>query len=673
MERGRRRHERARHRARARRPGADRRRGALRRRRPAVELRRLADPRPAHRRQVVGVVDLTGGHDLAGPRSLALVRACAAAIESQLLLATPARPAASPAAGVAVPGADLGNRLELLGTDAARLHLAGAHGAAQPPARGDRLAARAVADRDEHAGAWTPRCTAHGSHLVTVRAEMARLRRVLVARRCRRRCCSRGRTGWRCRCGPTSTSSAAASPAAPSTRPSTSSPARRCRARTRRPSSRPGTRSSPSCARPCCAAAAPRRSSAGRRRTAGARRRRGLAAPGDLPAVRVAQARHRPRPPAAPRHLTRNVAATCPRLASRDDAVEVDGRASAGGACMTVYAAPGQPGSPATYESRYDNWIGGEWVPPVKGQYFENPVPGHRPAVQRGRPLHRRGRRARPRRRARRGAGLGPDVGRRARDVLNRIADRIEANLEMLAVAETWDNGKPVRETLAADLPLAIDHFRYFAGAIRAQEGSLAELDDDTVAYHFHEPLGVVGQIIPWNFPLLMATLEARAGAGRGQRRRAQAGRADAGVDHAADGPHRRPAAGRRPQRRQRVRRRGGQAARVVRPDPQDRVHRRDDDRPADHAVRQPEHHPGHAGARRQEPEHLPRGRRARAGRLLRQGARGLHDVRAQPGRGLHLPVARAHPGVDLRRVPRRRDRAHEGRRRRATRSTPRR
>jgi aldehyde dehydrogenase len=91
-------------------------------------------------------------------------------------------------------------------------------------------------------------------------------------------------------------------------------------------------------------------------------------------------------------------------------------------------------------------------------------------------------------------------------NILNKIADRMEQNLEMLAVAETWDNGKPVRETLNADLPLAIDHFRYFAGCIRGQEGTIGEVDQDTVAYHFHEPLGVVGQIIPWNFPLLMAT-----------------------------------------------------------------------------------------------------------------------------------------------------------------------
>ena len=90
--------------------------------------------------------------------------------------------------------------------------------------------------------------------------------------------------------------------------------------------------------------------------------------------------------------------------------------------------------------------------------------------------------------------------------ILNKIADRIEENLDAIAVAESWDNGKPVRETLAADIPLAVDHFRYFAGAIRAQEGSLSQIDEDTVAYHFHEPLGVVGQIIPWNFPILMAT-----------------------------------------------------------------------------------------------------------------------------------------------------------------------
>ena len=172
---------------------------------------------------------------------------------------------------------------------------------------------------------------------------------------------------------------------------------------------------------------------------------------------------------------------------------------------MAVYAKPGTDGSVMSFESRYDNWIGGQWTPPVKGQYFENPSPvdgktfcevarstaedidlaldaAHKAAPQWGKTA----------------------VAERSL-ILLRIADRMEENLEKLAVAETWDNGKAVRETLAADIPLAIDHFRYFAGALRAQEGSISEVDEDTVAYHFHEPLGVVGQIIPWNFPILMA------------------------------------------------------------------------------------------------------------------------------------------------------------------------
>ena len=171
---------------------------------------------------------------------------------------------------------------------------------------------------------------------------------------------------------------------------------------------------------------------------------------------------------------------------------------------MTVYAQPGQDGSLVTFKSRYENFIGGQWVPPVNGNYFENPTPitgktfceipastaedielaldaAHKAAPAWGKTS--------PAERA---------------VILNKIADRIEENLEMLAVAETWDNGKAVRECLNADLPLAADHFRYFAGAIRAQEGGLSQIDDDTVAYHFHEPLGVVGQIIPWNFPILM-------------------------------------------------------------------------------------------------------------------------------------------------------------------------
>ncbi|TCC53242.1 aldehyde dehydrogenase family protein [Kribbella capetownensis] len=173
---------------------------------------------------------------------------------------------------------------------------------------------------------------------------------------------------------------------------------------------------------------------------------------------------------------------------------------------MTIFAAPGQDGSPVTYKSRYEHFIGGEWVPPAKGGYFENPTPvtgenfteiarGTADDVERALDAAH---------------GAAPGWGRTSpadrANILNKIADRIEANLELLAVAETWDNGKAVRETLAADLPLAVDHFRYFAGALRAQEGSVSVVDDDTIAYHFHEPLGVVGQIIPWNFPILMAT-----------------------------------------------------------------------------------------------------------------------------------------------------------------------
>ncbi|KLU08906.1 MULTISPECIES: aldehyde dehydrogenase family protein [Kocuria] len=170
----------------------------------------------------------------------------------------------------------------------------------------------------------------------------------------------------------------------------------------------------------------------------------------------------------------------------------------------TVYAQPGTEGSKITFKPRYEHWIGGEWVPPVKGQYFENisPVNG-KPFTEVARGTAEDIEAALDAAWAAAPAWGKTSVAERAL-VLHRIADRMEQNLEMLAVAETWDNGKPVRETINADIALAIDHFRYFAGAIRAQEGTLSQLDDNTTSYHFHEPLGVVGQIIPWNFPILM-------------------------------------------------------------------------------------------------------------------------------------------------------------------------
>ncbi|ABI58066.1 aldehyde dehydrogenase [Alkalilimnicola ehrlichii MLHE-1] len=171
-----------------------------------------------------------------------------------------------------------------------------------------------------------------------------------------------------------------------------------------------------------------------------------------------------------------------------------------------IYANPGERDAKVQFKPRYGNFINGEWVEPASGQYFENitPVTGE-VFCEVARSNADDVERALDAAHAAKDAWGKASVTERA-NVLLKIADRMEANLERLAVAETWDNGKPVRETLNADLPLAIDHFRYFAGAIRAQEGGISEIDHDTIAYHFHEPLGVVGQIIPWNFPLLMAT-----------------------------------------------------------------------------------------------------------------------------------------------------------------------
>ncbi|CAM5196637.1 Putative aldehyde dehydrogenase AldA OS=Ureibacillus acetophenoni OX=614649 GN=SAMN05877842_105115 PE=3 SV=1 [Ureibacillus acetophenoni] len=170
-----------------------------------------------------------------------------------------------------------------------------------------------------------------------------------------------------------------------------------------------------------------------------------------------------------------------------------------------AYAFPNTEGALINFKEKYDNYIGGQWTPPINGEYFDNVTPVTGKVY------------TKVARSSAEDIELALDAAHAAKEawgkttpaeraiILNKIADRIEENLEMLAVAETWENGKAIRETLNADLPLAIDHFRYFAGAIRAQEGGVSQIDNDTVAYHFHEPIGVVGQIIPWNFPILMA------------------------------------------------------------------------------------------------------------------------------------------------------------------------
>ena len=170
-----------------------------------------------------------------------------------------------------------------------------------------------------------------------------------------------------------------------------------------------------------------------------------------------------------------------------------------------IYAYPGSEGSVVSFKPKYENFIGGKWVAPVKGNYFTNTTPVTGEAIcEIPRSSAEDIELALDAAHAAKAAWGKTSVQERS-NILLQIADRIEANLELIAVAETWDNGKPVRETLNADIPLTVDHFRYYAGCIRAQEGSISQIDDDTVAYHFHEPIGVVGQIIPWNFPMLMA------------------------------------------------------------------------------------------------------------------------------------------------------------------------
>jgi aldehyde dehydrogenase len=181
-----------------------------------------------------------------------------------------------------------------------------------------------------------------------------------------------------------------------------------------------------------------------------------------------------------------------------------------------IYAAPGSAEAKIKFKAQYDNFIGGKWVAPVKGAYFDVITPINGSVFTKAA------------RSSAEDVELALDAAHAAADawgktsptersnLLLKIADRMEANLELLAYVETVDNGKPIRETLNADIPLAVDHFRYFAGCLRAQEGGISELDENTVAYHFHEPLGVVGQIIPWNFPILMAAWKLAPAIGAG-------------------------------------------------------------------------------------------------------------------------------------------------------------
>ncbi|PKO35985.1 MAG: aldehyde dehydrogenase [Betaproteobacteria bacterium HGW-Betaproteobacteria-11] len=181
-----------------------------------------------------------------------------------------------------------------------------------------------------------------------------------------------------------------------------------------------------------------------------------------------------------------------------------------------LYAAPGTAGAKIAYKAKYDNFINGQWTAPVKGEYFSvvTPING-KPYTMAARSTAEDIELALDAAHAAFAKWGKADATTRS-NILLKIADRLEANLELLAYAETVDNGKPIRETLNADIPLAIDHFRYFAGCLRSQEGGISEIDENTMAYHIHEPLGVVGQIIPWNFPILMAAWKLAPALGAG-------------------------------------------------------------------------------------------------------------------------------------------------------------
>ena len=329
---------------------------------------------------------------------------------------------------------------------------------------------------------------------------------------------------------------------------------------------------------------------------------------------------------------------------------------------MTVYARPGAEGSLMSFQPRYENYIGGEWVAPAAGRYFENasPVTGQ-PFCEIPRSDETDIEKALDAAHAAAPAWGKTTAAERA-VILNKIADRIEENLESIAVAESWDNGKPVRETLNADIPLAVDHFRYFAGAIRAQEGSLSQIDDETVAYHFHEPLGVVGQIIPWNFPILMATWKLAPAIAAGNAvvlKPAEQTPASVlylfsligdllppGVVNVVNGF-------------------GVEAGKPLASSKRIAKIAFTGETTTGRLIMQ-------YASQNLIPVTLELGGKspniffndvlAAARRLPGQGARGLHDVRPQPGRGLHLPVAQPDPGRHLRRVPRVGRDPHQGR-----------
>lgn len=303
------------------------------------------------------------------------------------------------------------------------------------------------------------------------------------------------------------------------------------------------------------------------------------------------------------------------------------------------------------FKPRYDNFIGGKWVAPHSGQYFDNTTPINGKVFT---SIARSN--AQDIEAALDAAHAAKDAWGKASttersNVLLRIADRIEQNLELLAHAETWDNGKPVRETLNADVPLCVDHFRYFAGAIRAQEGGISEIDSDTIAYHFHEPLGVVGQIIPWNFPLLMACWKLAPALAAGNcvvMKPAEQTPASILVLMEVIGDLLPPGV------LNVVNGFGLEAGKPLASNPRIAKIAFTGETTTGRLIMQYASQnliPVTLEPGRQVAEHLLRRCDGRRRRFSRQGGGRLRAVRLQPGRGMHLSLARADPGIDLREV----------------------